>query len=297
MVKSELYNVGGFGLPFQCLAAFMFVGSIPAAIVLKELNLNQSPVRRGGSITNSLMMSSRLYSGDYTEKLSFKQFLKIFTNPGTFATIILTVLCWSAMDFFMPGMQSHVRAIYPAASDADVTRKTGLLFVVFAVGYGLGTPLIGKLCVHLGPKSGRPAMFIGSILTIGSYLFLGPQENLAEWTGLVNSTLSIKNLDDGSLFMGNFAHISICLCIMGIGVALIAVPSIEDLIQCCYKAGLPEEGMATVAIVSGFYNCLLFVGEFVGPMMQGLSLDVIADISKSNIHDVRVISNGYRENF
>jgi MFS family permease len=294
MVGSELYNAGGFGLPFQCLAAFMFLGAGPAAYILKDLDLNPQPAR-GGSITNSLMMSSRLYSGDYSEKLSFKQFLKIFTNPGTFATIILTVLCWSAMDFFMPGMQSHVKAIYPGLSEADVTRKTGLLFVVFACGYGLGTPIIGKLCVHLGPKSSRPAMFIGAVMTTGAYLFLGPQENLAEWTGLVNSTLSTKVVVRGTdtFFMGNFAHISICLVIMGIGVALIAVPSIEDLIQCCYKAGLPKEGMATVAIVSGFYNCLLFVGEFVGPMAQGFSLDLIAVHKKSSTDDVRVISDSY----
>ena len=127
-------------------------------------------------------------------------------------------------------------------------------------------------------------------------LFLGPQENLAEWTGLVNSTLSTKVVVHGTdtFFMGNFAHISICLVIMGIGVALIAVPSIEDLIQCCYKAGLPKEGMATVAIVSGFYNCLLFVGEFVGPMAQGFSLDLIAVHKKSSTDDVRVISDSYR---
>ena len=200
------------------------------------------------------------------------------------------------MDFFMPGMQSHVKAIYPGLSEADVTRKTGLLFVVFACGYGLGTPIIGKLCVHLGPKSSRPAMFIGAVMTTGAYLFLGPQENLAEWTGLVNSTLSTKVVVHGTdtFFMGNFAHISICLVIMGIGVALIAVPSIEDLIQCCYKAGLPKEGMATVAIVSGFYNCLLFVGEFVGPMAQGFSLDLIAVHKKSSTDDVRVISDSYR---
>lgn len=289
MVGSALYNVGGFALPFQCLAAFMFVGSIPAAMILKDLNLHQTPAR--GSITNSLMMSSRLYSGDFSEQLSLKQFLRIFTNPGTFATIILTILCWSAMDFFLPGMQSHVTAIYPNLTSEQVTTKTGLLFVVFALGYGLGTPIVGKICVVLGPKSGRPAMFIGAILTIAAYLFLGPQEQLAEWTGLVNSSLTV-NLPDQQ-FMGNFVHISICLLIMGIGLALIAVPSIEDLIQCCYKAGLPKEGMATVAIVSGFYNCLLFVGEFVGPIVQGLSLDLIAVLKKSNIHDVRVISDSY----
>lgn len=60
MVGSELYNAGGFGLPFQCLAGFMFLGAGPAAYILRDLDLNPQPAR-GGSITNSLMMSSRLY--------------------------------------------------------------------------------------------------------------------------------------------------------------------------------------------------------------------------------------------
>lgn len=269
MLGSALYNWAGFMLPFQCLAGFLFLGSIPTALVLRDLDM-KAGTNPKNSITNSIMLSSRLYSGDFTEQLTFRQFCSIFTSPGTYATILLTVLCWSAMDFVLPGFQNHVFRIYPTKDTASITTTTGALFVVYAVAYSIGTPIVGKLCTVWGHKSARPCMLIGALLIVISYLFMGPQEQLAEWTGLAK--LGVQN------YMGGAVHIGIIFVLLGVGLALVSVPSVEDLVQCCYKVGLPKEGIATVAVVSGFYNCILFVGEFVGPMVQG----VIADWLKTD---------------
>jgi len=263
MVGSALYNVGGFGLPFQALCIFLAVGSIPAGLILRNLNMSTS---NGQAITNSVMLSSRLYSGDFTEQLTLRQFLSIFTNPATYATILLTILCWSAMDFVMPGLEIHVGLMFEQHIGIEtITTKTGILFVVFAIAYGLGTPLVGKLCTSWGTKSSRPCMLVGGFLIFLSYLFIGPQEDLANWTGL--ASFGVQR------YLGGLVHVSIIFVLLGIGLALVAVPSVEDLVQCCYKVGLPKDGIATVAVVSGFYNCILFIGEFVGPFAQGLIYD------------------------
>jgi len=273
MVGSALYNVGGYQLPFQVLGVVLLVGIPLTWLVLRGVDLGEQP--SSNSIVSSTMLSSRLYSGDFSEQLSFSQFMKVFTNAGTYATIILTVVCWSAMDFVMPILQIHVAHVYPELSPEEVTQNTGLMFVVLAVAYGVSTPLVGKLCTDLGHKSARPCMLIGTLLIAIAYILMGPEYHVGKFFGL-------DKLGIGEGYMGGYVHISIIFVIIGIGLALIAVPSVEDLVQCCYKVGLPREGMATVAVVSGFYNCILFIGEFVGPMAQGAFTDALrADPSRS----------------
>lgn len=253
-------------LPFQILGIVLLLGIVMSYFVLRGVDLGEQ--RPSNSIVSSTMLSSRLYSGDFNEQLSFGQFIKIFTNPGTYATIILTVICWSAMDFVMPILQIHVGHVYPDLTSEQVTQNTGLLFVVLAVAYGVSTPLVGKLCTDLGQKSSRPCMLIGTLLIAIAYILMGPEYRLAQFFGL-------DKLGIGENYMGGYVHISVMFVIIGIGLALIAVPSVEDLVQCCFKVGLPREGMATVAVVSGFYNCILFVGEFIGPMAQGAFTDAL----------------------
>jgi len=269
MVGSALYNASGFALPFIFLFAILLLGFFPTAWVLRNLDMKTSG--KSTAITNSIMLSSRLYSGDFTEQLTLRQFCSIFTNPGTYATILLTILCWSAMDFVMPGLQVHVSLMYPQLNTNEITTRTGILFVVFAIAYAIGTPVVGKLCTVWGHKSARPCMISGAVLIVLSYLFIGPQEQLANWTGL--ATLGLNGT-----YLGGAVHVGVMFFFLGTGLALVAVPSVEDMVQCCFKVGLPREGIATVAVVSGFYNCILFVGEFVGPMVQGLITDwLIAD--------------------
>lgn len=284
VVGAALYNMSGFALPFQVLGVFLLLGMIPTAWILRNFDMNTSSGKHN-SITNSIMLSSRLYSGDFTEQLTFKQFMSIFTNPATYATILMTILCWSAMDFVLPGLQLHVQLMYPELGHgtSKITTKTSVLMAIFAVAYGIGTPVVGKLCTIWGHKSSRPCMLIGGLLIAISYLFLGPQKNLAVWTGL--SKVGIHE------YLGGLVHVSIIFVLLGTGLALVAVPSVEDLVQCCYKVGLPKQGIATVAVVSGFYNCILFIGEFVGPMLQGLITDQLS--LNNSLSNMDVVTETY----
>lgn len=74
--------------------------------------------------------------------------------------------------------------------------------------------------------------------------------------------------------------------ILGFAVALIAVPSVEDLVQSAYKVGFPQEGIATVSVVCGFYNCLLFIGEFLGPFLAGHFWEKYHKISQIRLIDI-----------
>lgn len=230
---------------------------------------------------NSMLSNRLLQSEDHNGQLTFKKFIKIFASPTAWATIIMTLVCWSAMDFMMPVLQPHIRTILPEASEATVTHTTGIMFVVYAISYGIATPLVGKACTMVGHKSNRPAMSFGSILIVICYFLMGPNEHVANLLGLAKF---------GKVeYLGGVYQTGVVFGILGLGVALIAVPSVEDLVQTAYSIGFPKKGIATVSVVCGFYNCILFGGEFIGPVLAGY----FQEMTSAKMSNVDSVSTTY----
>ena len=168
MMGSLLYNInagesgGNFGLPFRVMAG-VYILAIPFVLAIVK------PVEKVKKQTSlSMMLSSRIIDGEISEQLSFKQFLQIFTNPCIFATISLTIVCWSSMDFVMPVLQIHVKQLYGSEGGKDVM-YTAYLFSVLAVSYGLSTPICGKLCTSLEKFGCRVVMVVGCLLIVLTY--------------------------------------------------------------------------------------------------------------------------------
>lgn len=60
------------------------------------------------------------------------------------------------------------------------------MFVVYAISYGIATPVIGKICTHLGHNSSKPAMSIGAILIVVVYILIGPIEEISKFLGIAH---------------------------------------------------------------------------------------------------------------
>ena len=134
---SALYNYGGFGLPFRLMAGVFLLGLPLVFVVIRNVDCT-----RNTSVVNSLVLSHGVYgnSGEFSE-LTFRQFVKIFTSLSAWGTVLMTIICWSSMDFIMPILQSHVSIANPDRSELEATYITGVMFVIYAVAYGVSTPL------------------------------------------------------------------------------------------------------------------------------------------------------------
>ncbi|XP_053769588.1 MFS-type transporter SLC18B1 isoform X2 [Desmodus rotundus] len=94
----------------------------------------------------------------------------------------------------------------------------------------------------------------GNLITAGCYMLLGPVP-----------VLPIKS----QLWL-----LVLVLVINGISAGMSIIPTFPEILNCAYDNGF-EEGLSTLALVSGLFGAMWSVGAFVGPTLGGLLYEKI----------------------
>merc|ERR1719473_2613401 len=58
------------------------------------------------------------------------------------------------------------------------------------------------------------------------------------------------------------------MVVLGAGLAIAIVPSMSDMITEAKISGMPDD-LSTDALVGGYFNAIVFTGEFLGPVIGG----------------------------
>ncbi|XP_078669060.1 MFS-type transporter SLC18B1-like [Branchiostoma floridae x Branchiostoma belcheri] len=190
------------------------------------------------------ILPTQLDRDDVTEETaSLVALLKI---PSTYVSSLAIVTCAAVYAFLEPTLQPYLNLKF------DMTEaQVGLIFLLSVGLYTLSAPLWGWLTDRgLFP---RLTMVLGLLFTAASYLLIGPSPLLerifvtgdALWMVLVGLGLS------------------------GVSLGAALVPTFSELLISAREAGLEEDSLATYGLVSGVYNCMYSLGEFIGPTLGG----------------------------
>ncbi|XP_054425963.1 MFS-type transporter SLC18B1 [Pteronotus mesoamericanus] len=129
----------------------------------------------------------------------------------------------------------------------------GLVFLGLALSYTISSPLFGLLSDKM-PHLRKWILVSGNLITAGCYMLLGPVP-----------ILHIKS----QLWL-----LVLVLVIIGISAGMSIIPAFPEILNCAYENGF-EEGLSTLALVSGFFGAMWSVGAFVGPTLGGFLYEKI----------------------
>ncbi|KAK1338035.1 hypothetical protein QTO34_001142 [Cnephaeus nilssonii] len=123
----------------------------------------------------------------------------------------------------------------------------GLVFLGLALSYTISSPLCGLLSDKM-PHLRKWFLVFGNIITAGCYMLLGPVPVLH-----IQSQLWLLVL---------------MLVVIGISSGMSIIPTFPEIISCAHENGF-EEGLSTLALVSGLFSAMWSVGAFMGPTLGG----------------------------
>ncbi|XP_036988659.2 MFS-type transporter SLC18B1 [Artibeus jamaicensis] len=123
----------------------------------------------------------------------------------------------------------------------------GLVFLGLALSYTISSPLFGLLS-DKRPHLRKWFLVSGNLITAGCYMLLGPVP-----------VLPIKS----QLWL-----LVLVLVINGVSAGMSIIPTFPEILNCAYENGF-EEGLSTLALVSGLFGAMWSVGAFVGPTLGG----------------------------
>ncbi|XP_045700208.1 MFS-type transporter SLC18B1 isoform X1 [Phyllostomus hastatus] len=129
----------------------------------------------------------------------------------------------------------------------------GLVFLGLALSYAISSPLFGLLSDKM-PHLRKWFLVSGNLITAGCYMLLGPVP-----------VLPIKS----QLWL-----LVLVLVINGVSAGMSIIPTFPEILSCAYENGF-EEGLSTLALVSGLFGAMWSVGAFVGPTLGGLLYEKI----------------------
>ncbi|KAF6116142.1 solute carrier family 18 member B1 [Phyllostomus discolor] len=129
----------------------------------------------------------------------------------------------------------------------------GLVFLGLALSYAISSPLFGLLSDKM-PHLRKWFLVFGNLITAGCYMLLGPVP-----------VLPIKS----QLWL-----LVLVLVINGVSAGMSVIPTFPEILSCAYENGF-EEGLSTLALVSGLFGAMWSVGAFVGPTLGGLLYEKI----------------------
>ncbi|XP_036105098.1 MFS-type transporter SLC18B1 isoform X2 [Molossus molossus] len=124
----------------------------------------------------------------------------------------------------------------------------GLVFLGLALSYTISSPLFGLLSDKM-PHLRKWFLVLGNLITAGCYMLLGPVPVLH-----IQSQLWLLVL---------------MLVVNGISAAMSIIPTFPEILSCAYENGF-EEGLSTLALVSGLFSAMWSIGAFLGPTLGGL---------------------------
>ncbi|XP_061750144.1 MFS-type transporter SLC18B1 [Nerophis ophidion] len=124
----------------------------------------------------------------------------------------------------------------------------GLIMLGLSFPYSLGSPLFGFVTdKHPGSRSWF--MVAGGLATALGFLLLGP--------------VPFLNIPK------HLWLLVLMLGIIGLSLAMTAIPIFPEVITCAYENGF-EEGLSTLGMVSGMFGAVWSAGMFYGPTMGGV---------------------------
>ncbi|KAM5285295.1 MFS-type transporter SLC18B1 isoform 2-T4 [Hipposideros larvatus] len=129
----------------------------------------------------------------------------------------------------------------------------GLVFLGLALSYAISSPLFGLLSDKM-PHLRKWFVVLGNFITAGCYMLLGPVP-----------VLHIKS----QLWL-----LVLILVINGISAGMTIIPTFPEILSCAYENGF-EEGLSTLALVSGLFSAMWSVGAFMGPILGGFLYEKI----------------------
>jgi MFS family permease len=154
-IGGALYHVGGFGLPFWVLGAFMLVES-----------LRMAQVAPSGPVADESRNTSTSYG-----------FFGVLTNFWCFMVLFAVMLASMAFAVFLPTLELHLAGfgIGPGLG--------GLFFFLNLICYVIYSPVVGVI-TDKAPNQRIFVMAIGFLGTGLAYLLIGP----SPWSRILNST-------------------------------------------------------------------------------------------------------------
>ncbi|XP_032959364.1 MFS-type transporter SLC18B1 isoform X5 [Rhinolophus ferrumequinum] len=129
----------------------------------------------------------------------------------------------------------------------------GLVFLGLALSYAISSPLFGLLSDKM-PHLRKWFLVLGNLITAGCYMLLGPVP-----------VLHIKS----QLWL-----LVLILVINGISAGMSIIPTFPEILNCAYENGF-EEGLSTLALVSGLFSAMWSVGAIIGPTLGGFLYEKI----------------------
>ncbi|XP_035663881.1 MFS-type transporter SLC18B1-like isoform X1 [Branchiostoma floridae] len=172
--------------------------------------------------------------------------LALLKVPSTYIASLAIMTCAAVYAFLEPTLQPYLDLKF------DMTEaQVGLIFLLSVGLYTLSAPLWGWLTDRgMFP---RLTMVLGLLFTSASYLLIGPSPLL-----------------EGVFVTGNeLWMVLVGLGLSGISLGAALVPTFSELLNSAREAGLEEDSLATYGLVSGVYNCMYSLGEFIGPTIGG----------------------------
>ncbi|XP_066275389.1 MFS-type transporter SLC18B1-like [Branchiostoma lanceolatum] len=177
------------------------------------------------------------------ETASLVALLKV---PSTYVSSLAIMTCAAVYAFLEPTLQPYLNLKF------DMTEaQVGLIFLLSVGLYTLSAPLWGWL-TDKGVFP-RLLMVLGLLFTAASYLLIGPSPLL--------ESIFVEGNDLWVVLVG--------LGLSGVSLGAALVPTFPELLKSAREAGLQEDSLATYGLVSGVYNCMYSLGEFIGPTLGG----------------------------
>uniref|UniRef100_H2YAZ6 Major facilitator superfamily (MFS) profile domain-containing protein n=1 Tax=Ciona savignyi TaxID=51511 RepID=H2YAZ6_CIOSA len=162
-----VYEVGGFQLPFICIALVMLLG-----LVINFYAISKS-----------------------SDKASTANFWTLIKIPNVAVTCILMSVMWAAMDFNMPSLSLHMKVI--EATPVQV----GTMFLIMAAAYTVFAPFIGMFAKNKVRCTERMVMICGGLLVATSFVLVGPSPVLAQ-LGVTEVSFPLVGVSMGILGAG-----------------------------------------------------------------------------------------------
>ncbi|XP_071481859.1 MFS-type transporter SLC18B1-like [Diadema antillarum] len=172
---------------------------------------------------------------------SITSFLRI---PSVWPVGLVIFVGSGAFGFLDPTLSLHVEVFTRSAT------IVGLLFLLAGGCYAISSPIWGYLAEQF--KISRLLVILGSIMSAVAFLLMGP-----------SPLLDLPN----ELWI-----ICVSLFLAGVFVSASVIASFTDFYLAALKNDLPND-MSTQAVVSGIYNSVYSLGNFVGPSVGGVMMD------------------------
>ncbi|XP_070533953.1 MFS-type transporter SLC18B1-like isoform X2 [Ptychodera flava] len=172
--------------------------------------------------------------------------LRLLKTPSIVVTSFCVLAGAMGVSFLDPTLANHLQQFH-----LDTT-AVGLMFLIISASYTIASFFWG----YMTDKFDIPKlmMILGNIGSCAAYLYLGPSPILNTKSQLWLAIIS--------------------MVLLGLSLGSCLVPTFYDLIVTARWHGMPDN-LGTYGVVSGLFNSLFSLGNFIGPTFGGILVDVV----------------------